>query len=373
MIILFHVLFITFITILFHTMTDERAYSWSCSPEQCADAIAPFFESGRIDYGCPGDGPADVTKLTELTTEILHMVAHMPKLNARWKQYAKGVIILMNDGRYTPKPTTVVQRKLIAEEEATKLRAIALHIRRQWYMGRVPDWMTPFARPVAVARLAAADTAPAVVAAGPPRVQPPVPPMAEVQPPPGFVWSYDDLPKPKNAAPRLENLSITGPKALAKSRKRDYPEVPTLRECLRFAIPALGIYCAGPLMSLIDAAFVGRASSLQLASLGPASSISDSAPLPLLFLSIGATNLVARAHGRGDLRAQALTTRVGLALGVAGALVLGALVLGFSTPLSSLYCGGSLLLTPPCVAYVRIRALALPAVVVASIAQAENP
>ena len=207
-----------------------------------------------------------------------------------------------------------------------------------------------------------------------PRLQAPIAAdAAEVQPPPGFVWSYDDLPKPKNAAPRLENLSITGPKALAKSRKRDYPEVPTLRECLRFAIPALGIYCAGPLMSLIDAAFVGRASSLQLASLGPASSISDSAPLPLLFLSIGATNLVARAHGRGDLRAQALTTRVGLALGVAGALVLGALVLGFSTPLSSLYCGGSLLLTPPCVAYVRIRALALPAVVVASIAQAENP
>ena len=155
---------------------------------------------------------------------------------------------------------------------------------------------------------------------------------------------------------------ITGPKTRAESRKRQdsYPDVPSLRECLRFAIPALGIYCAGPLMSLIDAAFVGRASSLQLASLGPASSISDSAPVPLLFLSMGATNLVARAHGRSDLRAQSLTTRVGLALGVAGALMLAALVLGFSTPLSSLYCGGSALLTPPCVEYVRIRALALP-------------
>jgi len=206
-----------------------------------------------------------------------------------------------------------------------------------------------------------------------PRLQAPVAADApEVQPPAGFVWSYDEPLPPKGDAPRLEGLSITGPKALAKSRKRvdNYPEVPSLRECLRFAVPALGIYCAGPLMSLIDAAFVGRASSLQLASLGPASSISDSAPLPLLFLSIGATNLVAQAHGRGDLRAQALTTRVGLALGIAGASVLGALVLGFSTPLSSLYCGGSLLLTPPCVAYVRIRALALPAVVVASIAQA---
>ena len=144
-----------------------------------------------------------------------------------------------------------------------------------------------------------------------PRLQAPVAAdAAEVQPPAGFVWSYDEPLPPKVDPPTLDGLSITGPKALAKSRKRvdNYPEVPSLRECLRFAIPALGIYCAGPLMSLIDAAFVGRASSLQLASLGPASSISDSAPLPLLFLSIGATNLVAQAHGRGDLRAQALTS-----------------------------------------------------------------
>ena len=190
-----------------------------------------------------------------------------------------------------------------------------------------------------------------------------------VQPPAGSSCSSEPvLPPnepvlpPKRDAPRLETLLITGPKTRAESRQHQhsYPDVPSLRKCLRFAIPALGIYCAGPLMSLIDAAFVGRASSLQLASLGPASSISDSAPVPLLFLSMGATNLVARAHGRSDLRAQSLTTRVGLALGVAGALLLAALVLGFSTPLSSLYCGGSALLTPPCVEYVRIRALALP-------------
>ena len=56
------------------------------------------------------------------------------------------------------------------------------------------------------------------------------------------------------------------------------PAVPSLGECFAFAVPALGIYTAGPLMSLIDAAFVGRGSSVELAALGPASSISDSAP-----------------------------------------------------------------------------------------------
>ena len=167
-------------------MTSDITYSWSGSPEQCADAIVAFFADGRIEYVCPGDGPADVTRLTELKSEIQQMIGHMPKLNARWKQYVKGVLVLMQDGRYSPKPTTVVSRKQIAEEEATKLRAIALHIRRQWYMKRVPEWMIPFARPVAVAQLVASATVPAdVIAGGPPvAAVPPRPPVAAVPPPP---------------------------------------------------------------------------------------------------------------------------------------------------------------------------------------------
>ena len=54
-----------------------------------------------------------------------------------------------------------------------------------------------------------------------------------------------------------------------------YPAVPTYRECLVFALNAVGIYAAPTLMSLIDAAFVGRVSTTQLAALGPAGSISD--------------------------------------------------------------------------------------------------
>ena len=166
-------------------MTSDITYSWSGSPEQCADAIAAFFVDGRIEYVCPGDGPADVTRLTELKAEIQSMIGHMPKLNARWKQYVKGVLVLMQDGRYSPKPTTVASRKQIAEEEATKLRAIALHIRRQWYMKRVPEWMIPFARPAAVAQLVASATVPADVTAGPPVAAVlPRPPVAASPPPP---------------------------------------------------------------------------------------------------------------------------------------------------------------------------------------------
>ena len=148
-----------------------------------------------------------------------------------------------------------------------------------------------------------------------------------------------------------------------------YPPVPALKECFAFALPCLGIYSAGPLMSLIDASFVGKASSVELAALGPASSVSDMASMPLIFLAIGATNLVATSSAAGDRRASAVTAQVGLALGLAGGTLIGALLLLFVGPISSLYCAGSAALTPPCAQYVAIRALALPAVVVAMVAQ----
>ena len=53
-------------------------------------------------------------------------------------------------------------------------------------------------------------------------------------------------------------------------------------------------------MTLIDASFVGKSSSIALAALGPAGAISDSATQLLLFLSIAATNLVASALADKD-------------------------------------------------------------------------
>lgn len=150
--------------------------------------------------------------------------------------------------------------------------------------------------------------------------------------------------------------------------RSEYPATPTLRECLAFLIPALGIYICSPLMSLIDASFIGRASSLELAALGPASSISDSAPMPLLFLSIGATNLIAKAFATGDRASLARVSRTAVGMGAAGGALLAAALHALAGPISGLYCGGELL--APCAAYVAVRALALPAVVVTTVAQA---
>ena len=158
-----------------------------------------------------------------------------------------------------------------------------------------------------------------------------------------------------------------------------YPPVPSLRECLSFMLPALGIYAAPPLMSLIDAAFVGRTSSVELAALGPASSISDSASLPLLFLSIAATNLIAKSTSKGNVDESRRVTRACLGLGTVGGTAIALAVFFKRCWLSSVYCGeplaataaaGTAALTPFCSSYTAIRTLGLPAVVVASIAQA---
>ena len=151
-------------------------------------------------------------------------------------------------------------------------------------------------------------------------------------------------------------------------------QVPTLAQCFAFALPALGIYVAPSLLSLIDAAIVGQANSVHLAALGPASTISDSAPNFLLFLSIAATNLVARSMAFGDKRAAGRTARGALRMAAYAGAGLGALVYACATPLSALYCGSSTsaaaALVPLSASYIRIRALALPAAVMGSVAQA---
>ncbi|EJK62614.1 hypothetical protein THAOC_16764 [Thalassiosira oceanica] len=154
------------------------------------------------------------------------------------------------------------------------------------------------------------------------------------------------------------------------TEKKLYPGAPTFKECLAFALPALGIYVCSPLMSLIDASFVGRGSSVELAALGPASCISDGAPLPLLFLSIASTNLIAKSHSEGDDEGSARVARTAIGAGGACGTVLAAALYALAHPISGLYCGAEVALAPLCARYVAIRAMALPAVVITTIAQA---
>ena len=156
---------------------------------------------------------------------------------------------------------------------------------------------------------------------------------------------------------------------LPKPAPAKYPDPPTLKSCLAFALPAMGLYSAPTLMSLIDASFVGRVGTTQLAALGPASSISDSIPFFVLFLSIAATNLCSISDAAGDNVSTSRVTRTALVLGGSAGVALTVATLLFSSRLSGLYCGGQALLALLCSTYVSIRALALPAVLCAGIAQ----
>jgi len=188
------------------------------------------------------------------------------------------------------------------------------------------------------------------------------------------------LPRKINGTDQTEEENTAFSNTTTTSSKNDnpttsnFPAAPTFRECLAFVVPALGIYACPPLMSLIDASFIGRSSSLELAALGPASSISDSAPLPLLFLSIASTNLIAKAFSQKDKASLARVSRTALGMGASLGLILSVLLYSFASPISVLYCGGSggaaALLAYPCSQYVAIRALALPFVVLTTIAQA---
>ena len=213
-----------------------------------------------------------------------------------------------------------------------------------------------------------------------------------------------------------ESTASTSSLSSSSPSSSSYPPTPTIKDCLAFTLPALGIWACPPLMSLIDASFIGQQSltvnkyaSLELAALGPASSISDSAPLPLLFLSIAATNLIAAATtastrgGSGVLLQdqssssstkqqqrqlatpdQARITRVALGMGTIGGIILATALYFGSGPLSALYCGAGAkaagvagsssgtasIVASFCQQYVGIRSFALPAVVFTTIAQA---
>ena len=132
------------------------------------------------------------------------------------------------------------------------------------------------------------------------------------------------------------------------------------RDILRLAVPALAGLAADPLVSLIDTAFVGQLGRVPLGALGVNTSILSMTFVVFNFLAYGTTPRVGRAVGNGD-RAEAGRAVVrALTLAVlagTGALVALQLLAG---PILRLM-GASAELMGPALNYLRIRALAGPA------------
>jgi Na+-driven multidrug efflux pump len=73
---------------------------------------------------------------------------------------------------------------------------------------------------------------------------------------------------------------------------------------IKFAIPVLGIYICSPLMSLVDTAFVGAYSSVELAALSPGTVLCDLSLFLFTFLTAATTGLVANAMAKAHTQTQ---------------------------------------------------------------------
>lgn len=132
-------------------------------------------------------------------------------------------------------------------------------------------------------------------------------------------------------------------------------------EIIRLAVPALGALAADPLVSLVDTAYIGRLGTTALAALAVAAAVFGVAFSLFNFLSYGTTPLVAREIGRGDADHAGRMAVAALALG--GIIGLAAAVVLLGAPHAPLrVLGASDEIIDSAVTYLRIRSLALPAV-----------
>lgn len=135
------------------------------------------------------------------------------------------------------------------------------------------------------------------------------------------------------------------------------------RQIARLAIPALGTLAADPLVSLIDTAFVGRLGTVSLAALAINAAVFSVAFMAFNFLAYGTTPLIAQAWGRHDQASVARTTTQALVLAVGlGLLATSILLIGARQWLAVLQTPPEAL--PEALTYLRIRALAAPAVLI---------
>ena len=143
---------------------------------------------------------------------------------------------------------------------------------------------------------------------------------------------------------------------------------------LRFALPALGSSLASPVLSAVDTAVVGQcATTLELAALGPASTVFDSLGLVFAFLQVASINkLAGLAGGEGETaaerRREAVSEFAALSVVLGVVLMLGLLL--FAGPLMAATTNAaSSEAIAPAALYTRVRALSVPAFIAQITAQ----
>jgi MATE family multidrug resistance protein len=135
------------------------------------------------------------------------------------------------------------------------------------------------------------------------------------------------------------------------------------RELFAFALPALGGLAIDPLVSLVDTAFVGRLGATSLAALGVNTSLFSLAFFGFNFLAYTTTPMISAALGRGQRQRAGELTVQALFLALLLGIFVAALLNVLTIPLLRMM-GASGELLPAAATYLRIRALAAPALLI---------
>lgn len=138
---------------------------------------------------------------------------------------------------------------------------------------------------------------------------------------------------------------------------------PLDRRIVHLALPALVALAADPLVSMVDTAFVGRLGVTPLAALGVNASIFSLAFVVFNFLAYGTTPMIAQAVARGERERAGRLAAAAIALALATGVVALAVLQLLAVPIVTLM-GATGSLQGPALEYLRIRALAGPAVLV---------
>ena len=161
------------------------------------------------------------------------------------------------------------------------------------------------------------------------------------------------------------------------------PPQPTLRELVKFALPCLGLWISGPLLSLIDTASVGLTAkpgmgATELGALGPATTFIDGSTYLFAFLNVATTNLYASALAQNakdeekSKRAGDAVVRTAIKISLFCGFGIMALLFTKGEFLLNLYVGeeAAKKILKPATEYVHIRALSLPTSLLAGVLQA---
>mmetsp|Transcript_869 Transcript_869/g.1114 ORF Transcript_869/g.1114 Transcript_869/m.1114 type:complete len:565 (+) Transcript_869:116-1810(+) len=154
-------------------------------------------------------------------------------------------------------------------------------------------------------------------------------------------------------------------------RKEHIP--PGIRELLRFTLPTVLMLQAGPIMSIVDTAVVGRDSSLGLAALGPGTQLCDGLMYTFNFLGMATNIMVASAFAADNEEEVQKTVSIAFFLAVGAGALYTLLLQGFGERLLYMMVGKqSYKAVPLAWNFVKARCLSGIAIMLTMVGQASS-